>query len=63
MKIRIRSDDASKTSRDPGRAASGYPPASQAELEWHHDFPAAQTMPTGHQAEHPASASVPAASS
>ena len=28
------------SSRDPGRAARGYPPASRAELEWHHDLPA-----------------------
>jgi hypothetical protein len=52
-----------ETSRDPGRAPSGYSPASRAELEWHHEFPAAQTKLTGQQAEHPASASVLAASS
>ena len=49
------------TSRDPGRTPSGYSPVSRAELEWHHEFRAAQTMPTGQQAEHPASASVLAA--
>ena len=49
------------TSRDPGRAASGYPPASRAELEWHHDLPAAQVMPVGWSAERPPSASVLAA--
>jgi hypothetical protein len=54
---------AAGTSQDPGGAASGYPPARRAELEWHHDFPAAQAMPAGRQAEHPASASVPVASS
>ena len=49
------------TSRDPGRAASGYPPASRAELEWHDDLPAAQAMPAGWPAERPPSASVPVA--
>ena len=34
-----------RSSRDPGRAASGYPPARRAELEWHHDSPAARAMP------------------
>jgi len=49
------------TSSAPGRAASGYPPASQAELEWHHDVPAAQPMPVGWSAECPPSTPVPAA--
>jgi hypothetical protein len=49
------------TGREPGRAASGYLPASGAELEWHHDFPAGQVMPGGWSAERPPSASVPAA--
>jgi hypothetical protein len=49
------------TSRDPGRAPSGYPPASRAELEWHHDFPAAQTVRVGWSAERPPSTSVPTA--
>ena len=47
-------------SRDPSRAASGYPPASRAELEWHHDFPAARAMPAGRRAERPASAPIAA---
>jgi hypothetical protein len=50
-------------SRDPGRAASGYPPASRAELEWHHDFPAAEAMPAGRRAENPAGSFIPAARS
>ncbi len=33
------------SSCDPGRAVHGYPPASQAELEWHHDFPADEAHP------------------
>jgi hypothetical protein len=52
---------ARETSRDLGRAASGYPPASRAELEWHHDFRAGQVIPDGWSAERPAGASVPAA--
>ena len=60
---RIIGSAAAGTSRDPGRAPRGYSPASGAELEWHHEFPAAQIMPAGQQAEHPASASVLAASS
>jgi hypothetical protein len=59
---RVIGSTATGTSRDLGRASSGYSPASRAELEWHHDIPAAQAMPTGQQAEHPASASVLAAS-
>jgi hypothetical protein len=43
-----------RRSRGPGRAASGYPPASRAELEWHHDFPAAEAMPAGRYAGNPA---------
>jgi hypothetical protein len=34
-----------RTSRDPGRAARGYPPPTRAQLEWHHDFPADDAMP------------------
>ena len=52
---------AAGTSRDPGRAASGYPPSGRAELEWHHDFPAGQVMPVGWSAERASSSSVPAA--
>jgi hypothetical protein len=44
-----------------GRAASGYPPLSRAELEWQHDLPAAQPMPVGWSAEGRPSASVPGA--
>jgi hypothetical protein len=44
-------------SGDPGRAASGYPPPSRAELEWHHDFPADQAMPAGRYAGDPAGTS------
>ena len=29
-----------RSSHDPRRAARGYPPASRADLEWHHDSPA-----------------------
>jgi hypothetical protein len=32
-------------SRAPGRAASGYPPASRPGLEWHHDSPASASGP------------------
>jgi hypothetical protein len=52
---------AGETSRDPGCAASGHPPASQAELEWHHDLPATQPMPVGWSAERPPGACVPGA--
>jgi hypothetical protein len=34
-------------SRDPGRAARGYPPASWAELEWHHDSRPMRPVPPG----------------
>ena len=44
-----------RSSRDPGRAASGYPPASRAELERHHDSPADEAMPAGRTPERPAS--------
>jgi hypothetical protein len=54
---------AAGTGRDLGRAASGYPPASRAELEWHHDFPAAQAMPAGRRAENPAGTFIAAARS
>jgi hypothetical protein len=54
---------AAGTSRDPGRAAGGYPPASRAELELHHDFPAAEAMPAGRRAENPAGPLIPAARS
>ena len=33
-----------RSSRDPGSAASGYPPPRGAELEWHHEIPADQAM-------------------
>ena len=46
-----------RSSRDPGRAASGYPPPSRAELEWHHDSPADQAMPAGRYAGNPAGTS------
>jgi hypothetical protein len=52
---------AAGTSCDPARAASGYSPVSGAELEWHHDLPAAQTRPADQPAEHLANASVLAA--
>jgi len=42
------------TDDDPGRAASGYPPASPGERERHHVFPDAQAMPAGREAENPA---------
>ena len=48
-----------RSSRDLCRAASGYPPASLAEPERDHHFPAARAMPAGQRAERPASASVP----
>jgi hypothetical protein len=44
---------APRSSRDPGRAASGYPPPSRAELEWHHDSPADEAMPGGRYAGNP----------
>jgi hypothetical protein len=46
-----------RTSRDPGRAARCYPPASRAELEWHHDSPAGGPMPAGRYAGDPAGTS------
>ena len=51
---RTRSAGTAGTSRAPGRAASGYPPASRAGLEWHHDFPAAEAVHAGTDAENPA---------
>ena len=42
-----------RSSRDPGSAASGYPPPRGAELEWHHEFPADQAMPAGRYAGDP----------
>jgi hypothetical protein len=36
-----------RTSRDPGRAARGYPPPTSPQLEWHHDAPAGQATPAG----------------
>ena len=48
---------APRSSRDPGRAASGYPPPSGAKLEWHHDFPAAEAMPVGRYPGNPADTS------
>ena len=44
---------APRSSRDPGRAASCYPPPSRAELEWHHDSPADEAMPAGRYAGNP----------
>ena len=44
---------APRSGRDPGRAASGYPPPSRAELEWHHDSPADEAMPAGRYAGNP----------
>ncbi|HYB14344.1 MAG TPA: hypothetical protein VEF71_02580 [Streptosporangiaceae bacterium] len=44
---------AARSSGDPGRAASGYPPPSRAELEWHHDPPADEAMPAGRYAGNP----------
>jgi hypothetical protein len=44
---------APRSSRDPGRAASSYPPPSRAELEWHHDSPADEAMPAGRYAGNP----------
>ena len=46
-----------RSSRDPGRAASGCPPPSRAELEWHHDSPAGEAMPAGRYAGNPAGTS------
>ena len=48
---------APRRSRDPGRAASGYPPPSRAELDWHHDSPADEAMPAGRYAGNPAGTS------
>ena len=48
---------APRSSRDPARAASGYPPPSRAELEWHHDFAADEAMPAGRYAGNPAGTS------
>jgi hypothetical protein len=48
---------APRSGRDPGRAASGYPPLSRAELEWHHDSPADEAMPAGRYAGNPAGTS------
>ena len=49
------------TGHDPGRAASGFPPASRAERGWHHDFPNAQAMPARRYAKNPAAALIRAA--
>ena len=46
-----------RSSRDPGRAACGYPPPSRAELEWHHDFPADQAMRAARHVGNPAGTS------
>ena len=54
---------APRSSRDPARAASGSPPPSRAELEWHHDSPADEAMPAGRYAGNPAGTSIPAARS
>ena len=48
---------APRSSRDHGRAASGYPPPSRAELDWHHDSPADEAMPAGRYAGNPAGTS------
>ena len=48
---------APRSSRDPGRAASGYPPPSGAKLERYHDFPADQAMPVGRYPGNPAGTS------
>ena len=44
---------APRSSGDPGRAASGYPPPSRMELEWHHDSPADEAIPAGRYAGNP----------
>jgi hypothetical protein len=49
-----------RSSCTPGRAVSGYPPASRAEPERNHDFGAARAMPAGRRAERPDSAPIPA---
>jgi hypothetical protein len=49
------------TSHDPSRAASGYPPASPAEREWHHYLPPAQAMSARRYAENPAGTLIRAA--
>ncbi len=49
------------TSHNPGRAASGYPPASRAEREWHHYAPNTHAMPAGRYAENPAGTLIRAA--
>ena len=49
------------TSHDPGRAASGFPPASRAERGWHHDFPNAQAMPAGRYPKNPVATLIRAA--
>jgi hypothetical protein len=58
-----RTADAAAAATGTGRAASGYSPPSRAELEWHHDFPAAQAMPAGRRAENPAGTFIAAARS
>ena len=52
---------AGETSHDPGRAASGFAPASWAEREWHHDLPNAQAMPAGRYAGNPVATLIRAA--
>ena len=49
-----------RSSRAPGRAVSGHPPASRAELERDRDFGAARAVPAGRRAERPASTCIPA---
>jgi hypothetical protein len=44
-----------------GRAASGFPPTSQAERGWHHELPNAQPTPAGREAEKPAATLIRAA--
>jgi hypothetical protein len=44
-----------------GRAASGFPPTSQAERGWHHELPNAQPTPAGRDAEKPAATLIRAA--
>jgi hypothetical protein len=54
-------DSAGGTSHEPGGAASGFPPASRAGREWHHDFPNAQATPAGRYPANPAATLIRAA--
>jgi hypothetical protein len=51
----------SQNSHGAGRAASGFPPTSQAERGWHHELPNAQATPAGGDAENPAATLIRAA--